>query len=170
MKKAQETPDSDELTFSFEELAQTEEYWLTNIQCDLYARVEEYRETNGWNRSQLAAHLGVSKGYISQVLNGDFDHKLSSLVRLALAVGVVPNLKFQPVAEYVENFTSGYDFCINDAAVSATITVSLPAVHHYDVSHVGRASMAYHPHDEETYITYRPSSKQPLTRRTPVYG
>lgn len=170
MKNTQETLDSDELTFSFEELAQTEEYWLTNIQCDLYARVEEFREVNGWNRSQLATHLNVSKGYVSQVLNGDFDHKLSSLIRLALAVGVVPNMKFQPVAEYVENFTSGYDFCINDAAVSATITVSLPFAHHGSSPEAGRASMAYHPRDEETFIHYRPISKQSQAHRTPVYG
>lgn len=169
MKNAQIASASDELTFSFEELAQTEEYWLTNIQCDLYARVEEYREANKWNRSQLAKHLGVSKGYVSQILNGDFDHKLSSLIKLALAVGVVPNLKFQPVEEYIENAVSGYDFCINESAITATITVSLPPRQNSS-SPAGRASMAYHPHDEETFITYRPSSNQSLARRTPVYG
>ena len=88
---------------TIEELTRTEGYWLTTIQSDLYAKVEEFRKARGWTRSQLAEHLGVSKGYVSQVLNGDFDHKLSSLIRLALAVDTVPNLKFQDPTEYVEN-------------------------------------------------------------------
>ena len=83
---------------SLEELTRTEGYWLTTIQSDLYAKVEAFRQARGWTRTQLAQHLGVSKGYVSQVLNGDFDHKLSSLVRLALAVDTVPNLKFQDPA------------------------------------------------------------------------
>ena len=38
------------------------------------------------NRSQLAKKLGVTKGYITQVLNGDFDHRISKLVDLSLAI------------------------------------------------------------------------------------
>ena len=35
-------------------------------------------------QSEFAERLGVSKGYISQILNGDFDHKLSKLTQLLL--------------------------------------------------------------------------------------
>lgn len=56
---------------------------------------------NNMNRTQLAQHLGVSKSYISQLLNGDFDHKLSKLVELAIAFGVVPKIEFQPIADTI---------------------------------------------------------------------
>ena len=43
----------------------------------------------GRNKSQLAEYLGVSKGYVSQLLNGDYDHCMSKFFELALAFGMV---------------------------------------------------------------------------------
>lgn len=59
--------------------------------------------STGKNRTQLAEHLGVSKGYVSQLLNGDYDHKLSKLVELSLAFGYVPKVDFVPIDEYIKN-------------------------------------------------------------------
>ena len=38
------------------------------------------------NRTKLAQKLQVSKGYVTQLFNGDFDHKLSKLVELTLGL------------------------------------------------------------------------------------
>lgn len=84
-----------------EELLKSPEYWVTGIQLDLYNCAERFMEQHKLNRSQLASHLGVSRGYVSQLLNGDYDHKLSKLVELSLAFGYVPNLTFMPVDQYV---------------------------------------------------------------------
>ncbi|MDE5555706.1 MAG: helix-turn-helix transcriptional regulator [Muribaculaceae bacterium] len=73
------------------------EYWIAKAQIDLYNCAENFMESNNLNRTQLAKHLGVSKGYISQLLNGDYDHKLSKLVELAIAFGYVPKIDFQPI-------------------------------------------------------------------------
>lgn len=108
----------------FPELARTRGYWLTKIQNDLYNSVEDFLQQQGWTRTQLAEHLGVTKGYVSQILNGDFDHKLSKLIDLSLAVGVAPNIKFQELGEYVTDYLSGQDFCINAENVSITIQVT----------------------------------------------
>lgn len=40
------------------------------------------------HKSQLAEYLGVSKGYVSQLLNGDYDHCMSKFFELALAFGM----------------------------------------------------------------------------------
>ena len=77
------------------------EYWITGIQVDLYNCAERFMEKHNMNRTQLAAHLGVSKGYVSQLLNGDYDHKLSKLVELSLAFGYVPDVTFMPVDRYI---------------------------------------------------------------------
>lgn len=62
------------------------------------------------NSSQLAKHLGCSKGYVSQLLNGNFDHKISKLVELSLAIGKAPILEYKDVSEYIlendETFSS----------------------------------------------------------------
>lgn len=83
-----------------EELIRTKSYWMTIIQNDLYAKVEQYMIDKGINRTQLASELGVTKGYISQVLNGDFNHSLGKLIELALSVGVVPQINFKSIDEY----------------------------------------------------------------------
>ena len=76
-------------------------FWTSRIQTALYRCAYKFMEQSGKNRSQLASHLGVSRGYVTQLLNGDYDHKLSKLAELSLAFGFVPVLDFVPVDEYI---------------------------------------------------------------------
>ena len=85
-----------------EELLNSKEYWLSKIQIDLFNEVEKYMQRNGLNRTQLAEKLGVSKGYISQILNGDADHLISKLVELSLAIGMAPRLSFEDLDTLVK--------------------------------------------------------------------
>lgn len=77
---------------TYEELLKTDTYWLTRIQTQLFNAMNDYMRENNLNRKQLAEKLGVSKGYITQIMNGDFDHKLSTFVKLILAVQKIPDL------------------------------------------------------------------------------
>ena len=65
-------------------------YWTQLIQLSLQDNIRHYLEEKHLTQSEFAERLGVSKGYISQILNGDFDHKLSKLTQLALACEMVP--------------------------------------------------------------------------------
>ncbi len=85
------------------ELLKNESFWLTKIQLDLYEQIVKYLKSNKISQTEFAEKLGVSKGYISQVLNGDFDHKLSRLVKLAMATGKVPKVTFENLNEIIEN-------------------------------------------------------------------
>ncbi len=80
-----------------EDILRNPSYWISHIQTSLYNCAEEYMRRNNLNRTQLAEKLGVSKGYVSQLLNGDYDHKLSKLVELALAFGMIPEVEFKPI-------------------------------------------------------------------------
>lgn len=84
------------------DLLRSPEYWTASIQLLLYNCAEKFMKATGRNRTQLAEHLGVTKGYVSQVLNGDYDHKLSKFVKMALAFGYVPKIEFVPVEEYIQ--------------------------------------------------------------------
>lgn len=80
------------------DLLKSTSYWTQMIQIDLLELVNKYLSSNKMTRSQLAEKLGVSKGYMSQILNGNFDHKISKLVELALACEYIPYLSFTPIS------------------------------------------------------------------------
>lgn len=85
------------------ELIQSEEYWLTYFQTMLFESISSYLEEKKMSKTDFAKEIGVSKGYITQVLNGDFNHRISTFVKLALATGKVPNLELISVEEYLES-------------------------------------------------------------------
>jgi transcriptional regulator with XRE-family HTH domain len=78
------------------ELVKSTEFWMENIQDDLYARVKAYMSEKGINQTKLANELGVSRAYISQIMNGSFNFTLKKLIEISLHIGVFPNLKFIP--------------------------------------------------------------------------
>jgi transcriptional regulator with XRE-family HTH domain len=86
---------------SQEELMRSRGYWIANIQFDLFSCVDEYMKENNLNRSQLAERLGVSKGYVSQILNGRFNHNLATFVDLTLAIGKAPRVVFEDLEESI---------------------------------------------------------------------
>lgn len=89
------------------ELLSSREYWMSQIQNDLYEVIEEYMKEHQLTRTGLANQFNFSKGYITQLLNGDFDHKISKLVDLALAVGKVPVVHFVELERYIEDDLQG---------------------------------------------------------------
>jgi transcriptional regulator with XRE-family HTH domain len=90
------------------DLLSSRNYWIAKTQLDLHHELEAFMAEHNINRTQLAERLGVTKGYVSQVLNGDFDHKVSKLVDLALLMGKVPSIKYIDLAKYVENDQRDY--------------------------------------------------------------
>lgn len=82
------------------ELYRTKEYWMESIQNDLYFHLATYMKENGLNKADLAKEFGVSRAYITQILNGEFNFSLKKLVELSLAIGMVPRLHFQSIAKY----------------------------------------------------------------------
>ena len=91
------------IMITFDELKSTQEYWTTRIQLTLYSCIKDYMEQNNISRTELAQRLGVTKGYITQLLNGNFDHRLSKLVELSLAIGLIPQINFIPANEFNPN-------------------------------------------------------------------
>ena len=84
------------------ELLKSPYYWNTGIQIELYHQFEAYMKKNHLNRTELAKHLGCTKGYVSQLLSGDFDHKMSKFFELSLAIGKIPVVKFEDVDKYIQ--------------------------------------------------------------------
>jgi len=77
------------------ELLKSKEYWLTQIQCQIYAEVEEYLEANNMTKQDLANKMGVDVRFISTTMNGNFNYKISHLVSLALAMNKALVISFE---------------------------------------------------------------------------
>lgn len=77
------------------------DYWTQWIQLSLYNYLRNYLESHNMTQKDFAEKLGVSKGYVSQIMKGDFDHKLSKLVELCLACELIPKFEFVPL-KYAE--------------------------------------------------------------------
>jgi transcriptional regulator with XRE-family HTH domain len=118
---------------TFEKLIRTPEYWMETIQNELYRQVKKFLDEKGITQTQLAKNLKVTKGYVSQVLNGNFNFTLSKLIELSLAVGVAPDLEFRSFADYTaKEQKSQYDadFVIpaNRPAVFVAVKTKITAV------------------------------------------
>lgn len=88
-----------------EELLKTEEYWFETLQNAIYRMVAEYIQKEGINQTQLAEMLGVSKGYISQIMNGNFNYTLKKMIELSLALKKAPAFEFKNLDRYIQEDT-----------------------------------------------------------------
>ena len=70
-----------------EELLQSKAYWIVQFQAKLFETVKNYMKENNLTQTEFAKQIGVNKSYVSQILNGNFDHKVSKYVDLMLACG-----------------------------------------------------------------------------------
>jgi transcriptional regulator with XRE-family HTH domain len=113
------------------DLLKSEGYWIAKLQTDLYRELISFMEKTNRNSSQLADYLGCSKSYISQLLNGNFDHKISKLVKLSLAIGKAPILKYKDISEYIlendKTFSSVLSSCTSNSKI--TMPASYFTVH-----------------------------------------
>lgn len=85
-----------------QELLRHPEWYVASIQNDLYKIIYEYMEENKLKKKDVALKLGVSKGYITQILKGSFDHKISKLVELSLAFGKAPIVNYRDLEQYIQ--------------------------------------------------------------------
>ncbi|TVQ51477.1 MAG: XRE family transcriptional regulator [Saprospirales bacterium] len=90
-----------------EELLRSPEYWEEYIKIDLFNIVQDYLDKNKLSRKELADKMGVSRGYISQVLNGDSDHRLSKIVTFSLQAGKAPCIYFRDLDKVLEDDRNG---------------------------------------------------------------
>lgn len=87
---------------SLDERYHDADFWTSKIQLELFRLIKNHLESTGLSQNKFAEQLGVSKGYMSQVLNGNFDHRLSKLVGLALAVGKVPMIQYEEIDKVIK--------------------------------------------------------------------
>jgi transcriptional regulator with XRE-family HTH domain len=58
-------------------------------------------QKNNLNQNDMAKKLNVSRGYLNQVLNGNFNFTLKKLIELSLAMNKIPSIKFEKIKSKV---------------------------------------------------------------------
>lgn len=99
------------------ELLTNEFYWSEKIKDELYNEISDYIQETGHFRTNIAEKLGVTKGRISNILNGrNLNLRLDTLVRLSIAIGKVPVVKFVDINSFPisEPITKGHKFEYTD--------------------------------------------------------
>ncbi len=85
-----------------EELLKNPDYWFEAAQNDLFAKVKQYLDEEKITQTELAKRLNVSKGYISQIMNGNANFTLKKLVDFFISIGKVPQVKYYDFKEVLE--------------------------------------------------------------------
>lgn len=82
-------------------------YWVEGINSFLYNAILEYMEENNMNRTELASHLGISKGRVSQILNdGEINFSIEKVVQIALKVNKFPVFELKDKDSYLDDLNS----------------------------------------------------------------
>lgn len=97
-----------------EHLLRNERFWIETIQNRIYNDLASYIKTEKISQKEIAKILGVSKGRISQILNGsNLNFRIDTLVKICLAINKVPNFKFEDIKSFIELDTkSNYISCV----------------------------------------------------------
>ncbi len=71
-------------------------YWTEGINGILYDAILTYKQENNLNQTQLAKHLSISKGRVSQILNeGAVSFSLEKIIKISLKIGKFPVFNFE---------------------------------------------------------------------------
>lgn len=91
-------------------MLKTREYWLINIQNDIFNLVNDYKKEHQLSQTELAQQLGLTKANVSGILNGSFDLKISRLVSLALTLNRAPLISFINLKDIISDEEKGLNW------------------------------------------------------------
>lgn len=92
-------------------------YWVEKVNATIFNAIIDFMEENNMKNKDLAEHLGISKGRVSQILNeGDINFSIEKVIQIALKVGVYPEINFEKKEAYIDKLNSkekSEGLCIN---------------------------------------------------------
>lgn len=78
-------------------------YWVEYINGVLYDAIMDYMEAHNMKQKDLAKHLGISKGRVSQIINdGDINFKIEKIIEISLKLGMIPQFALEDKNEFLE--------------------------------------------------------------------
>jgi transcriptional regulator with XRE-family HTH domain len=87
--------------YTKERLIRGEGYWMETIQQAIHEALLAYMEKHGLNQTELAGKLGFTRGYVSQLMNGNFNLSQRKIIQLLLKLDMVPDLRIRSMDSYL---------------------------------------------------------------------
>ncbi len=85
------------------EIIKSPNYWFEKTQNEFFRQFYDYIQNNKISQVEFAKKLNVTKGYISQILNGNFNPTLKKLIELSIAINKIPDIHFRSYDEILTN-------------------------------------------------------------------
>lgn len=82
-------------------------FWLEYMRNQIFREVQNYLSTTRTSRKELADNLGYSRGYISQILNGNSNLSFEKLTELSVAIGKAPYLYLKDLEDVIHLDSEG---------------------------------------------------------------
>ena len=93
--------------------------YTNEIHNQLLEQITDFLESKKISQAEYARILGCSRAYISQLYNQEWDHKLSKLILLSIAIGKLPVITFKDIPSYYLNLPAS-QFTINPSVIPNT--------------------------------------------------
>ncbi len=81
------------------DIIKSPEYWFEKTQNEFFRQFYTFMQHNNISQTEIAKKLNVTKGYISQILNGNFNPTLKKLIELSIAINKIPDINFKTFDE-----------------------------------------------------------------------
>ncbi len=114
---------------TIDELHKQPEYWTDIIQNEIYRQVVDYMEEHDLNQNELANQLGVSKGYVSQILKGDCNFSIKKLVELFLMIDRKPIISAIPSHKLIAE-----NYVIDAFNMTVNVTLNTELKHDFSIA------------------------------------
>jgi transcriptional regulator with XRE-family HTH domain len=84
-----------------EKILSSPAYWFEKTQNELFRQFHYYMEKEKINQTQLGERLGITKGRVSQILQGQSNFTMKTLIELVLSIGIIPKINYTPIEDEV---------------------------------------------------------------------
>jgi transcriptional regulator with XRE-family HTH domain len=87
-----------------EQILENPVYWVEGINGMLYDAIVTYMDKHQMKQKDLAKHLSISPGRVSQILNdGNINFSLEKIIEIAMKVDKIPNFLFEDKSTYLQS-------------------------------------------------------------------
>ncbi|HEY5326834.1 MAG TPA: helix-turn-helix transcriptional regulator [Mucilaginibacter sp.] len=85
-----------------EKILSSRAYWFEKAQNELFRQFHYYMEEEKINQTQLAERLCISKGRVSQILRGESNFTMKTLIDLALSIRKIAKINYVSIENEVQ--------------------------------------------------------------------
>lgn len=86
-------------------------YWIEDLNGKIYDAIVRYMESHKLKQKDMAKHLDISAGRMSQILNsGDINFSYSKIVSILLKLDLIPHFELESKADYIKKELHQYAY------------------------------------------------------------